>query len=109
MLQTYQGLSVGDAIGVVTPDGEEECRITAINANAVAVYALNTTDNLLPSAPVTGPLCTDTLVNEVRLWGPMQTSAQTRAHWWTENYLCIKTNASGVLVDNIFSFQPSGT
>lgn len=104
------GLAVGDAIGVVTPDGEEECRVTAINANAVAVYALNTTDNLLPSAPVTGAA----VYRYFGEWGTFMgananSSANTGALMNRKLSLYKKTNASGVLLDNIFSFQPSGT
>ena len=104
------GLSVGDAIGVVTPDGEEECRITAINANAVAVYALNTTNNLLPSAPVVGAA----IYRCFGEWGTFMgananSSANTGALMNRKLQIYKKTNAAGVLVDNIFSFQPSGT
>ena len=104
------GLSVGDAIGVVTPDGEEECRITAINANAVAVYALNTTNNLLPSAPVVGAA----IFRYYGEWGTFMgananSTANTGALMNRKLQTYKKTNAAGVLVDNIFSFQPSGT
>ncbi len=104
------GLSVGDAIGVITPDGEEECQITAINANAVAVYALNTDDNFLPSAPVVGAA----VYRYFGEWGTFMgananSSANTGALMNRKIQTYKKTSAAGVLVDNIFSFQPSGT
>lgn len=104
------GLSVGDAIGVICPDGEEECRITGINANAVAVYALNTSDNFLPSAPVVGAA----VYRYFGEWGTFMgtnanSSANTGALMNRKLELYKKTVDAGVLVDNIFSFQPSGT
>ncbi len=104
------GLSVGDAIGVICPDGEEECYITAINANAVAVYALNTGDNFLPAAPVVGAA----VYRYFGEWGTFMgananSSANTGALMNRKIQTYNKTNAAGVLVDNIFSFQPSGT
>jgi hypothetical protein len=103
-------LSVGDAIEVVTPLGSEDCTVTAIATNLLTVYALNTANHELPQAPVTGAAVYRKLAEWGSFMGGAATSSpNTGALMNRKLELYTKTNSAGVLVDNIFSFQPSGT
>ena len=103
-------LSVGDAVEVVTPLGSEDCRITNILGNIITVYALNTENHELPAVPEIG----STVYRKLAEWGSFMggaatSSPNTGALMNRKLELYTKTNTAGVLVDNIFSFQPSGT
>jgi len=103
-------LLVGDAIEVVTPLGPEDCTITAKSGNDLTIYALNTANNQLPAAPVSGAAVYRKLGEWGCFMGTNATSTPNSGALVNRKLeMYTKTNAAGVLVDSIFSFQPSGT
>lgn len=105
------GIAVGTLIEVeITGDDPEVCRVTAVNGSLITIYALDTGDNLLPVAPSVGD---DVYVMYAEggcfMGNAANASANTGKMANRKLFQYKKTNGAGILIDNQFTYLPTGT
>jgi len=102
---------VGTLIEVeVTGQGLEVCTVAAISGDEIQIYALDTTDNVLPAAPTVG----DDVIIMYGVGGTfMGNSANASPNTGTlaaaKLFQYKKTNAAGILIDHQFTYLVVGT